>query len=282
MKLERLADEGKVKARDARIAISRAAPAVAAKSVGGRATSLLRLQRLVGNRAMVGMLVQRQETSFPEDAEAQLKAMMESSSPKEASAEEEEDRTLVQRSALLRTPRWQRRETAPFIQANEMVQRSGGKKVGTLRISADKTVGRSSGSSGYAFGHAWLSFTHGLDETTWGTWGKKPTGLNVDREKKDNMIASSSRSTDVDKEDKSTLDDFVSLDPGWTLINNCAAFAARGWREVTGESLNYKTSGIPNPRALDSEINNKGPRLVMQESAESDTADSSGDERAYG
>jgi hypothetical protein len=124
------------------------------------------------------------------------------------------------------------------------IQRRGGPKAGDLAIRTN-VVG-----AGLTAGHAWLSYTPvGGTETTYGTWGNKtPIGLHLNLER--GYPYRASRSTPLDSGDYSSLTSFASANNDWGYINNCASFAARGWRTVTGESLSYTSALIPNPSAL--------------------------------
>lgn len=125
------------------------------------------------------------------------------------------------------------------------IQRRGGAKVGTLRVRADRMSGA------MIDGHAWLSYTPvGGTETTYGTWGNRGRpGLYRDLEL--GRAFSSERATDLDAADYGNLTSFATANDTWGYLQNCAWFAARGWRAVTGESLSYQTAGfIPNPNAL--------------------------------
>jgi len=128
------------------------------------------------------------------------------------------------------------------------IQRRGGATVGSLAIRTN-VVG-----AGLTDGHAWLSYTpNGGAQTTYGTWGNRPhIGLNRDLELTYPFAAS--RSTALDSADQAGLVSFAAANDSWGYINNCASFAARGWRSVAGESLSYTTLNIPNPSALGSGI----------------------------
>ena len=104
--------------------------------------------------------------------------------------------------------------------------------------------------AGLTAGHAWLAYNPvGGTMTTYGTWGNKPhIGLNRDLEL--GSRAAASRTTDLDSGDYTSLTTFAAANDAWTLTNNCASFAARGWKSVTAESLSYTTWFIPNPSAL--------------------------------
>jgi hypothetical protein len=155
-------------------------------------------------------IMQRQETSFPEDTEEQLKAM----------------------GALQRKT------------ASQPIQFRGGAAVGTLRVKSSDV-----GSSLIA-GHAWLSFTStGGGETTHGTWGNQnPIGYHANLEL--GRAGAAERATALDATDLGNLNTFIGANNAWSYINNCSSFAARGWAAVTGEWLAYRSLGIPNPSAL--------------------------------
>lgn len=124
------------------------------------------------------------------------------------------------------------------------IQRRGGATVGTLSINTNVI------SAGLTAGHAWLAYSPvGGATTTYGTWGNRtPIGLHRNLELGYTPVAT--RSTALDTTDHTALTSFASANNSWGYINNCASFAARGWRAVTGESLSHSTIGIPNPSAL--------------------------------
>ena len=124
------------------------------------------------------------------------------------------------------------------------VQFRGGSKVGNLSVNTNVI------SEGLTAGHAWLGYTAiGGAMTTYGTWGNRPhKGLNRDIEL--GYSPKAKRITDLDSVDYSALTSFAAANDDWGYINNCASFAARGWLNVTGESLDYTTALIPNPSAL--------------------------------
>jgi len=124
------------------------------------------------------------------------------------------------------------------------VQRRGGPTVGQLSINTNVV------SAGLTAGHAWLAYTPtGGSMTTYGTWGNRaPIGLHRDLEL--GYRPTATRTTDLDSGDQSALTSFAAANNTWSYTNNCASFAARGWRSVSGESLDYTTLGIPNPSAL--------------------------------
>lgn len=127
----------------------------------------------------------------------------------------------------------------------KMIQRRGGPSVGRLSVRTNVI------DAGLTAGHAWLSYTPtGGSETTYGTWGNRnPIGLYRDLEVGRSFAAS--RTSDIDSSDQGKLTSFASANNSWSLFNNCASFAARGWLTVTGESLSYTNSlGIPNPSSL--------------------------------
>jgi hypothetical protein len=128
--------------------------------------------------------------------------------------------------------------------SRKAVQRRGGSAVGQLDINSNVI------SKGLTDGHAWLGYRpSGGARTTYGTWGNKtPIGLHRDLEL--GYRAAATRRTDLDAGDYSSLTSFASANNSWSLTNNCASFAARGWEAVTGESLSYTTAFIPNPSAL--------------------------------
>ncbi|AFY54255.1 hypothetical protein Riv7116_1708 [Rivularia sp. PCC 7116] len=156
-------------------------------------------------------VLQRQETSFPEDSEEKLKEM-----------------------GVL-----QRKEQSGAIQFR------GGPTVGILKIKSSDI-----GSSLLA-GHAWLSYTPtGGGEVTHGTWGNTDH-IGYNRNFECGRNARAERATDVDNTDLGNLNNFIAANDKWTYLNNCSSFAARGWRAVTKERLAYKSLGfIPNPSAL--------------------------------
>ena len=61
------------------------------------------------------------------------------------------------------------------------------------------------------------------------------------------------RCTDVGAADFGARNTFVTANNAWSITNNGASFASRGWRAVTGESL---SSGmiVSNPSALGASI----------------------------
>ncbi len=124
------------------------------------------------------------------------------------------------------------------------IQRRGGTKVGELSIRSNVI------SAGLTAGHAWLAYLPVSGSmTTYGTWGNlTPKGLYRDREL--TYTAAAIRTTNLDSTDHTNLTSFAAANADWGYINNCASFAARGWRNVTGESLAYKSGFIPNPSAL--------------------------------
>ncbi|MBE9199610.1 MULTISPECIES: DUF4157 domain-containing protein [unclassified Nodularia (in: cyanobacteria)] len=154
--------------------------------------------------------LQLKETSFPENTEEELKEM-----------------GVLQRKAQSST-----------------IQFRGGAVVGTLKIKSSD-VG-----SSLISGHAWLSYTPvGGSEETHGTWGNQdPIGYYSDKEV--GRAAAAERATNLDATDLGNLNGYIVGNNRWSYINNCASFAARGWKTVTNESLAYKSLGIPNPSAL--------------------------------
>lgn len=171
--------------------------------------SSLQTSQLKKNNSPASVL-QRQETSFPEDSEEKLKE-----------------------AGVL-----QRKEQASPIQLR------GGTTLGVLRIKSSDV-----GSSLLA-GHAWLSYTPNAGvEVTHGTWGNRdPVGYHRNLEV--GRSGAAQRATDVDSADLNTLNTFIAGNNSWGYINNCSSFAARGWKAVTNESLAYRSLGIPNPSAL--------------------------------
>ena len=126
------------------------------------------------------------------------------------------------------------------------IQCRGGTKVGELSIHSNVI------NAGLTAGHAWLAYKPlGGALTTYGTWGNvSPIGLHRDREVS-YTPGLANRTTDLDAIDYSNLTSFASANNAWSLTNNCASFAARGWRSVTGEALSYTNMiGIPNPSSL--------------------------------
>jgi hypothetical protein len=174
--------------------------------------------------------VQRQLTSFPMG--------------------ENEEKT-VQRSplqnSLTRTP-------------YAILQRRGSTPIGTLCVRTNAV------NAGLTAGHAWLSYTPtGGRETTYGTWGNRsPIGLHRDLEVRLGFIAN--RCTEVDATDVTALNSFAVSNNAWSLTNNCASFAARGWRQVTGESIPHTSFFIPNPSALGAGIRSLGRNFVSHRS----------------
>lgn len=126
----------------------------------------------------------------------------------------------------------------------KMIQRRGGPAVGQLSINSNVV------NQGLVAGHAWLSYTPvGGSETTYGTWGnREPVGLHRNLEL--SYTAAASRTAPLDNADHANLTSFAAANNSWGYINNCASFAARGWRAVTGESLSHTWLGIPNPSSL--------------------------------
>lgn len=125
------------------------------------------------------------------------------------------------------------------------IQRRGGAKVGELSIHSNVISG------GLTAGHAWLAYRPVAGAlTTYGTWGNlTPIGLYRDRELS-YTPGLANRTTDLDAADYTNLTSFAGANNAWSLTNNCASFAARGWMSVTGESLSYTSLMIPNPSAL--------------------------------
>ena len=170
--------------------------------------------------------VQRQETSNPDDAEEQLR--------QQGYQAKSAGNVSIQRAC----PSY----------GGMLIQRRGGTKVGELSVNTNVIA------AGLTAGHAWLGYlpTSGK-KTTYGTWGNKtPIGLHRDIEL--GYTPAATRSTDLDSGDYSALTSFATANDDWGYINNCASFAARGWKAVSGESLDYTSGGIPNPSALGSGI----------------------------
>ena len=142
------------------------------------------------------------------------------------------------------------------IVGGKALQMRGGEKVGELCVRSNAV------NDGLTAGHAWLSYTP-VDgsETTYGTWGNRsPIGLHRDLEVGFNYKAS--RCTDLDAEDLSSLESFADSNNSWSMTNNCASFAGRGWATVTGEPVNYSNLiGIANPSSLGAGIQALGSRL---------------------
>ncbi len=161
-------------------------------------------------QAVSDAIVQKKESSFPEDSKEKLKEM-----------------GYTQLKS----------KSAP-------IQLRGGTKVGVLSIKSSHV-----GSSLIA-GHAWLSYVpNGGGEQTHGTWGNvDPIGYHANLEV--GRAGAAVRSTDVDAADIGNLNTFIGANNAWGYFNNCSSFAARGWKDVTNESLAYKSLGIPNPSAL--------------------------------
>lgn len=126
----------------------------------------------------------------------------------------------------------------------KVIQRRGGPVVGQLSIKSNVV------NQGLVAGHAWLSYIPvGGSETTYGTWGnREPVGLHRNLEL--SYTAAASRTAPLDSADHANLTSFAAANNSWGYINNCASFAARGWRAVTGESLSHTWLGIPNPSSL--------------------------------
>lgn len=126
----------------------------------------------------------------------------------------------------------------------KMIQRRGGPTVGQFSIRTNVV------NQGLVAGHAWLSYTPvGGSETTYGTWGnREPVGLHRNLEL--SYTAAATRTAPLDSADHTSLTSFAAANNSWGYINNCASFAARGWRAVTGESLPHTWIGIPNPSSL--------------------------------
>ncbi len=125
------------------------------------------------------------------------------------------------------------------------IQRRGGTTIGDLSINTNVI------NAGLIAGHAWLAYTPlGGPMTTYGTWGNRtPIGLHRDLEL--GYTPAVIRSTALDASDYTELTSFTAANNDWGYINNCASFAARGWRAVTGELLSYTNwLGIPNPSSL--------------------------------
>lgn len=198
-----------------------------------REHGLLALQRQAGNAAVASLFLQREEqSSFPEGAEEKLRAQ-----------------TYVQRQAVPGAGA----ATATVQREALAVQRVGGPTVGRLCVRSNVV------SEGLTAGHAWLSYTPtGGSETTYGTWGNRnPIGLHRDLEV--GFSHKASRCKDIDAAELTALDTFATSNNAWSLTNNCASFAGRGWAAVTGESLSYTSWGIPNPSALGAGISAAGP-----------------------
>jgi hypothetical protein len=232
---------------------------------------------LAGNSALARLMLQRAESSFPEGAEAQLANDGDSiGADQTTDIQSIKDESRTDGSSLQRTvdgsvgparpARWPGGADAqnfPPVQraahGGVSVQRVGGAVVGRLCVRSNVI------SAGLTAGHAWLSYTpNGGSETTYGTWGnRRPIGLHRDLEVGFGFAAS--RCTDLDATDKGALDSFAAGNNAWSLLNNCASFAARGWQSVTMESLDYTSMGIPNPSALGAGISaaNGGPIGVL-------------------
>jgi len=127
----------------------------------------------------------------------------------------------------------------------KLIQRRGGTPVGVFGVHTNVV------NAGLIAGHAWLSYTPtGGSKTTYGTWGNRtPIGLHRNLEL--GYTAAATRTASIDAADHGTLTGFAAANNSWGYINNCASFAARGWRAVTGEALSYTNwLGIPNPSSL--------------------------------
>jgi hypothetical protein len=92
-----------------------------------------------------------------------------------------------------------------------------------------------------------------------------PIGLHRDIELA--YAPAATRTTDLDAGDYVNLTTYAAANNDWGYINNCASFAGRGWRTVTGEALSYTNFiGIPNPSSLGAGIvaaNGGGPGVLV-------------------
>lgn len=157
------------------------------------------------------------------------------------------------------------RNTGSSANKGHALSQVGGKTMAppALGLTASPSVGKlcivsNVVSEGLSAGHAWLSYTpKGGSETTYGTWGNlNPKGLYRDREL--GQAAAARRCTDIDAGGLNKLEAFANSNNAWSLTNNCASFAARGWKEVTGEHIPHRSLGIPNPSALGAGIQSLG------------------------
>ena len=182
---------------------------------------------------MCGPLQRSAFTSFPEGAEQQVQGQKEGETVQKRSNGQKGSQYPIQ--ALMKS-------------SGGPMQMRGGPTVGRLCVKTSVV------SQGLTAGHAWLSYTPtGGSGTTYGTWGNvDPIGLHRDLEV--GRPADATRCSDLDATDKTALDNFVSSNTSWGMINNCSSFAARGWLAVTGEHLNYTSFGIPNPGKLGKSI----------------------------
>lgn len=139
----------------------------------------------------------------------------------------------------------------------KLIQRRGGATAGHLSIKSNVV------NQGLVAGHAWLSYTPvGGSETTYGTWGnREPVGLHRNLEL--SYTAAATRTAPMDAADRASLTGFAAANNSWGYINNCASFAARGWRAVTGESLPHTWMGIPNPSSLGAGILSANGGMAM-------------------
>ena len=129
--------------------------------------------------------------------------------------------------------------------SRKRIQRRGGATVGELAINSNVI------NAGLTAGHSWLAYTPvGGTVTTYGTWGNRtPKGLHRNLEL--GYTPAAIRRTNLDAGDYTALTSFVAANTDWGIFNNCASFAARGWRAVTRELLSYTNwLGIPNPSSL--------------------------------
>ncbi len=149
------------------------------------------------------------------------------------------------------------------------IQKKKGKTVGRFCINSN-VVGE-----GLTAGHAWLSYEPiAGSKTTYGTWGnKEPIGLHRDLEL--SYSPKAKRCADVDKDEAAAINSFASANNAWSLTNNCASFAARGWKTVIGEHIPYRSVGIPNPSALGKGINALGSEYVPTKTKENEKSSSS-------
>ncbi len=242
----------------------------------GHGQLLLHLQQTVGNHAVQRLIkqrshsllhapqpspfglaeepIQRQETSFPKEAENALeqenqvqRKKAKVSTDRQHTSPDRIDRSAYHGGKALGTGTIRYRPALMSKRGglNKMIQMRGGATVGHLSVNTNVI------NAGLIAGHAWLAYTpRGGTKTTYGTWGnRRPIGLHRNLEL--GYTPAATRTTAIDATDHTALSGFISTNTGWGYLNNCASFAARGWHSVTREALSYTNSiGIPNPSSL--------------------------------
>jgi hypothetical protein len=126
--------------------------------------------------------------------------------------------------------------------------------VGTLTINVIDVSG--SASSSNTSGHAWIEFADNSgNTTTFGTWGNQgAVEYDINREK--DYVADASYSVSITYNDFQNILDYNATDgnTNWSLIYNCAGYAAGIWQAVTGISIG---GGILTPSHIRNWINNQ-------------------------